>query len=161
MAIQGPQSSPSSTGANDSDSTWTASDHHLVGQATRELRSSSLLQDEPALDGHVVRVKRCYPVYRRGYKAHVEQLAGYLRGFQGLTAIGRYGTFKYNNQDHSILMGILAAENLLDGSNHDLWHVNTDHETYQEGELLMDACLATRQEAGDGELLFAGQVTSE
>ena len=38
--------------------------------------------------------------------------------------IGRYGSFKYNNQDHSILMGLLAAENILHDAGHD---------TYQEG----------------------------
>ena len=30
-------------------------------------------------------------------------------------------------------MGILAAENLLENRNHDLWAVNTDYENYQEG----------------------------
>ena len=146
---------------NDSDSAWTASDELLIEQATHELRSSSLLHDESVLDGHVVRIKRCYPVYRRGYAEHVERLADYLRGFHGLTPIGRYGTFKYNNQDHSILMGILAAENLLEGRGHDLWHVNTDHETYQEDEPMLDGCLKSRQEAAEAELVFAGQATSD
>ena len=75
-------------------------------------------------------------VYRRGYRQHLERLADYLRNFHGLTPIGRYGTFRYNNQDHSILMGILAAEDLLDNQSHDLWSVNTDHDTYQEDELI-------------------------
>ncbi len=44
--------------------------------------------------------------------------------------IGRYGSFKYNNQDHSLLMGILAAEKIL-GADHDLWAVNQDDD-YQE-----------------------------
>jgi hypothetical protein len=46
--------------------------------------------------------------------------------------IGRYGAYKYNNQDHSILMGMLAAENILTGAGHDLWEINTDYEVYQE-----------------------------
>ena len=45
--------------------------------------------------------------------------------------IGRYGSFKYNNQDHSILMGLLAAENILNNKEHNLWDLNTDYE-YQE-----------------------------
>ena len=128
---------------NDSTPIWTAPDDHLIEQATRELRSAGLLRDEPVMAGHVVRARRCYPVYRRGYRQRVEQLADYLRNFRGLTPIGRNGTFKYNNQDHSILMGILAAENVLDNRAHDLWSVNTDHETYQEGELITETCLAT------------------
>ena len=48
-----------------------------------------------------------------------------------LVPIGRYGAFKYNNQDHSLLMGILAAEAIGQGRTPDLWGVNTDS-TYQE-----------------------------
>jgi protoporphyrinogen oxidase len=142
---------------NDMDRIWTASDDHLIEQATHELRSAGLVHDEPIMAGHVVRARRCYPVYRRGYREHVQRLADYLRKFRGLTPIGRYGTFKYNNQDHSILMGILAAENLLENRAHDLWNVNTDHDTYQEDERVIDACFAIRQERAEHEMALAGQ----
>ena len=144
---------------NDSDPIWIAPDDRLIEQATRELRSTGLCATSRSWHGHVVRV-RCYPVYRRGYREHIERLADYLRNFRGLTPIGRYGTFKYNNQDHSILMGILAAENLLDNRAHDLWSVNTDHETYQEGELITETGLVTppfRNEWAKRQLVFAGQ----
>jgi len=111
----------------------------MIDRATGEMRSTGLLGDAAVLAGHVVHVPRCYPVYARGYRAHVERVADYLRGFRGLTAIGRYGAFKYNSQDHSILMGILAAENLLCHRNHDLWAVNTDYDSYQENSLVADA----------------------
>lgn len=127
---------------NDRDAMWRAADDQLIAQATRELRSTGLLCNEPILSGHVVRVRRCYPVYRRGYREHLKQIADYLRKFPGLTLIGRNGTFKYNNQDHSMLMGMLAAENLLDHGAHDLWTVNSDHETYQEGDLITETGLA-------------------
>ena len=66
------------------------------------------------LDGDVFRIRRCYPVMR-GYKELLRTVIAYLNSFRGLTVIGRYGVFKYNNQDHSILMGILAAESVLEG----------------------------------------------
>ena len=56
----------------------------------------------------------------------------YLKRLKNLWPIGRYGSFKYNNQDHSILMGLLVAENICSGANHDLWSVNTDYDSYQE-----------------------------
>jgi len=144
---------------NDSDPIWNAADDRLIEQATGELRSIGLLRDERMLAGHVVRLRRCYPVYRRGYHEHVERIADYLRGFRGLTLIGRYGTFKYNNQDHSILMGILAAENLLDDRAHDLWSVNTDYETFQEKALITETGLVsqpTRQTAAKRPMTIAG-----
>ena len=61
---------------------------------------------------------------------------GVLDSIRNLHVIGRYGAFKYNNQDHSIFMGLLASENILEGKNHDLWEINTDYDTYQEGSVI-------------------------
>lgn len=116
----------------DEDPFWTDDDHALIAQASREMRSTGLIGDAPIIGGHVHRIKRCYPVYSRGYKKHLEPVVEHLREYENLQAIGRYGAFKYNNQDHSILMGVLAAENILDSAGHDLWAVNTDSD-YQEG----------------------------
>ncbi len=143
---------------NDSGPLWVAPDDRLIELATRELRSTGLLRDEPIMAGHVLRARRCYPVYRRGYRQHVERIADYLRNFRRLTPIGRYGTFKYNNQDHSILMGILAAENLLHNRAHDLWSVNTDHDAYQVGELITENCLANGHEAAECRMALAGRT---
>ena len=65
----------------------------------------------------------------------------YLAGIQNLSVIGRYGSFKYNNQDHSILMGLLACENILNGAKHNLWEINTDYEDYQESSVITDTGL--------------------
>jgi hypothetical protein len=81
--------------------------------------------------GKARRIRRCYPVYSQGYKKYLTPVIEHVRGYHNLQAIGRYGSFKYNNQDHSILMGVLAAENVVHGQRHDLWAVNTDSD-YQE-----------------------------
>jgi hypothetical protein len=113
----------------------------MIERASAEMSATGLLQGAAVLDGHVVRIPRSYPVYTRGYQAHVQQIAAWLKNFRGLSAIGRYGAYKYNNQDHSILMGILAAENLLHNQTHDLWNVNSDDETYQESALICETGL--------------------
>jgi protoporphyrinogen oxidase len=123
---------------SDADELWRQSDDDLVRRAGIEMVSTGLLGANAILDGHVVRVKRCYPVYARGYKQHVQTITSYLDSVQGLSAIGRYGAFKYNNQDHSILMGMLAAENILEAKEHNLWGVNTDYEAYQEAAVIGD-----------------------
>lgn len=38
---------------------------------------------------------------------------------------------RYNNQDHSMLIGLLAAKNIL-GEKHDLSEVNTERSYYEE-----------------------------
>ncbi|HYV43783.1 MAG TPA: FAD-dependent oxidoreductase [Myxococcaceae bacterium] len=117
---------------NDADPLWREPEEALVRLASDEVRGTGLLRDAPILDGRVVRLPRCYPVYQRGYRQPLEKIERYLRGIDHLLPIGRYGAFKYNNQDHSILMGMLAAENVLGAGRHDLWSVNTDYDSYQE-----------------------------
>ena len=127
---------------NSDDDDWTLPDEQLVKLGVRELRTTGLLQGESVLDGHVIRVPRCYPVYRQGYQDHVKPIIEYLQMFPGLTPIGRYGAFKYVNQDHSILMGILAAEKILNRQEHDLWNIGADQEEYQEAALIAETGLA-------------------
>ena len=126
---------------NASDDLWNDSDERLIELATRELERTGLLGDAAVLGGHVVRVPRCYPVYARGYRLHLRTVMDYVHTVRGLSPIGRYGAFKYNNQDHSILLGIFAAENLLANEHHDLWSVNTDYDRYQESALINETGL--------------------
>jgi protoporphyrinogen oxidase len=96
-----------------------------------ELYLTNLVDKDSIQDGFVQRVPKCYPVYASGYREILEPVQEYLNGIKSITPIGRYGSFKYNNQDHSILMGLLASQNILGESYTDLWAVNTDYE-YQE-----------------------------
>ncbi|MFO0865498.1 MAG: FAD-dependent oxidoreductase [Gemmataceae bacterium] len=130
----------------DEDAMWKAKDEDLIAQATKEMRSTGLIGEAPVLDGKVWRIKRCYPVYGRGYKQFLEPVVEHLKQYEGITPIGRYGSFKYNNQDHSILMGLLVAENLLHGTKHDLWQVNTDYSTYQESATITKTGLVRQGE---------------
>ncbi len=147
---------------NDHDHLWTAPDKEIIDLAKKEiiqigLKAHSFVKRnrddllraryvEPHFeeklrheikmsqitDGRVHRIHRCYPVYKRGYKQSLKIVEAYLNTLQNLSVIGRYGAYKYNNQDHGILMGILAAENIALGKKHDLWAVNTDYDDYQE-----------------------------
>ena len=132
---------------DDEDADWTAADETLIDRARREIVAAGLVAAGDVREGKVVRVPRCYPVYGRDYKTHLATVVAHLKRYRNLWPIGRYGAFKYNNQDHSILMGVLAAEAVLGVAAHDLWAVNSDQE-YQEGSvitadgLLMDSTAA-------------------
>jgi hypothetical protein len=120
----------------DHDQIWTEADEKLIEMAKQELRSTGLIAQAEISAGFVYRIKRCYPVYEAGYKEKLQPIQEYLSTVSGLTAIGRYGAFKYNNQDHSILMGLLTAENIVHGTSHDLWAINTDFDEYQEAAII-------------------------
>jgi protoporphyrinogen oxidase len=117
------------------DELWHRSDAQLIKLAKDEIEHTRLVNIDEVQDGFVKRVERCYPVYAKGYGEQLKVVKSYLDGFDRLAVIGRYGAFKYNNQDHSILMGLLAAENICDNAGHDLWSINTDY-VYQEAAVI-------------------------
>ncbi|MFZ2957939.1 MAG: FAD-dependent oxidoreductase [Candidatus Ozemobacteraceae bacterium] len=107
-------------------------DAHRIATAIQDFQESGFLGESLILDASVYRLDRSYPIYRKGYKEVLQPVERYLQSISGLSVIGRGGAFKYNNQDHSMLMGLLAAENLTGVAQHDLWSVNTDYGEYQE-----------------------------
>lgn len=115
----------------DEDAIWAASEEDLVKLASQEIIQTGLVVTGEVVEGRVIRVPKCYPIYESGYEEHLTVVQEFVDTIPQVVPIGRYGSFKYNNQDHSILMGLLAAQNITEGTNHDLWGVNTDYE-YQE-----------------------------
>jgi protoporphyrinogen oxidase len=79
----------------------------------------------------VVRSEKAYPSYEIGFSQHLLKIRKYLQTFKNLQLIGRYGTYKYNNLDHSIETGIKGAQNLL-GAHHDTFMVNIEDEYLEE-----------------------------
>lgn len=121
---------------NMTDEMWKKDDQELINIAREDMVKTGFAKREEIIDGHVYRIPRCYPVYEKGYKNLLEPIQQYLETIDNLFVIGRYGAFKYNNQDHSIMMGLAASDNIINGSRHNLWDINTDYETYQEAAII-------------------------
>jgi protoporphyrinogen oxidase len=127
--------------AFDNDSIWKEEDEKIATLAMQEIRKLKLVPDGTGiLNSFILRIPRCYPVYETGYQVHLKKVENYLDTIENLIPIGRYGAFKYNNQDHSILMGILAADKITQGLDTDLWQINTDVE-YQEEARIKDVLI--------------------
>jgi protoporphyrinogen oxidase len=121
----------------DEDMLWHLSEQELTELASAELYQTGLVpQNTSILAGKVIKLHRSYPVYFKNYKEVLEPVQEYVSDIKNLYAIGRYGAYKYNNQDHSILMGIKVAENILGTAQYNLWNINTDYDTYQEKTII-------------------------
>ena len=118
------------------DEIWEMSDEEAVDLAKRELARIGLIDASKVVDGVKVLVPRAYPMYDSHFEEAVATLRTYLEGFENLQTCGRNGLHRYNNQDHSMWTAILAALNVVDGSEHDVWSVNTEAEYLEEGELV-------------------------
>lgn len=116
---------------NEEDVLWQMPDAALINLAQQELSRLGLARGAKVERGVVIRQPKAYPVYDATYRRHLDVLQKYLGTFTNLQTIGRNGMFRYNNQDHSMLTGLLAARN-LQGEQHNLWEVNTDRSYYEE-----------------------------
>ncbi len=118
------------------DGLWTASDAELIALAEHEAAQIGLLQAEDVVDACVVRQAKAYPVYDEGYRDNVAAIRLDLEtAYPSLHVIGRNGMHRYNNQDHAMMTGMLAARNIIAGARlYDVWNVNEDAEYHEAGE---------------------------
>jgi len=116
---------------HEGDELWSMSDGELLALASRELEVLGLAPASSVVDGTVIRQPKAYPVYDRNYQCHVAVIREWLDEFENLQTIGRNGMHRYNNQDHSMVTGMLAARNIALGEQNDLWAVNLER-SYQE-----------------------------
>jgi protoporphyrinogen oxidase len=107
------------------DATWSADDDTVCEQAVHHLsRTLGFIHPNEVVGAFAIRSPRAYPTYHRGYRAPLDVLKQYAATFTNLQLIGRAGSFRYNNADHSIETGLLAARNLL-GGHYDIDRVNS------------------------------------
>jgi protoporphyrinogen oxidase len=109
------------------DELWRRSDAELVELAAQDLGALGFASRAQVLEGHVVRMAEAYPVYDDGFAARLRVIRAGLAPITNLVVAGRNGMHRYNNMDHSMLTGLLAARNLM-GEANDLWSVNADEQ---------------------------------
>jgi protoporphyrinogen oxidase len=113
------------------DALWTMTDNQLIELATDELTTLGLAKGLNIEDGVVIRQPKAYPVYDQKYRQHLQVIQDFLATIENLQTTGRNGMHRYNNQDHSMLTGMLAAKNII-GESHNLWSVNTERSYHEE-----------------------------
>jgi protoporphyrinogen oxidase len=123
--------------ASEGDSLWSMSDEGLLATARSEMAELGLVDPALVADGTVLRVRKAYPVYDDHYQASLDVVREFLASFGNLQQIGRNGMHRYNNQDHSMLTGVMAARNTL-GEQHNLWDLMADSEYLEQGTLRED-----------------------
>ena len=113
------------------DEIWNKNNSDIIDFALKELKS---IFDEEfnVVHSEVSRNAKAYPVIKTGYQEHIDVIKNWLADLHNITAIGRSGMFKYNNQDHAMATGLYAARTLLGHGNFDPWEVNVDGEYLEE-----------------------------
>ena len=113
------------------DDIWSMSDDELVKFAVDEMVAMGTTQADQFISGFVVRSEKAYPVIDQDSEAKVDIIRAWISQFENFLPIGRSGMFKYNNQDHAIATGLLAARTALGTGDYDPWNVNIDAEYHE------------------------------
>jgi len=76
---------------------------------------------------------KTYPAYFGSYN-QFEEVKTYIDSIKNLYLIGRNGMHKYNNQDHSMLTAMEAAQLIKnnDFNKESIWKINTEQEYHEE-----------------------------
>ncbi len=100
---------------NYNDTIWKMPEDELWGLCYKGLSRLGLLKEDKVLWHFSSYARHAYPMYGLDYAKNVNKMYAYISRIKNLRCIGRQGLFRYNNMDHSIKMGLLTAEHLLDG----------------------------------------------
>lgn len=113
------------------DSFWSMDDPSLSDFAVGELAQMGFVGKEAVTDTTVLRVPKAYPAYFGSYK-DFNVVKTYLDGIANLYCIGRNGTHRYNNMDHSMLTAREAVASFAGKTpKESIWRVNSEEEYHE------------------------------
>lgn len=121
--------------AFETDAVWSMSKEELVELVLPYFEDFGFFTREELRESYVFKRSYVYPVYDMDYPGNLEILKAYLDQLENLYYIGRPGRFKYTNQDHSLEMGIVTGQNLLNGKRSDLDSIGAENEYFESGRI--------------------------
>nr|MDO8088496.1 FAD-dependent oxidoreductase [Candidatus Sigynarchaeum springense] len=117
------------------DKLWSLPDEAIIKRTMHELEWLGFMEPNQLLKGWVRRHEKSYPMWDLTYKHRLDKLTGWLKQFSNLYCIGRNGRYFYNNQDHSIETGLLAAQSIIEGKKYDLDNIGMENTYFEAGML--------------------------
>lgn len=117
---------------NKDDDMWHKSNEDLINIGIQELVQMNFFQPEDFIEGTVYRIEKAYPAYFGSY-SKFNEIKEFVDIFENLFLIGRNGMHKYNNMDHSVLTGFMAAKCIIEGNKDktSIWNVNIEQEYHE------------------------------
>ncbi|MEW5951345.1 MAG: NAD(P)-binding protein [Elusimicrobia bacterium] len=116
------------------DDIWSSSADRLKNISVPWLEKIFKIKEDKIMFCEVHKEKFAYPVYDLGYKENLDSVKNALSQFSNLQPAGRGGAFKYNNQDHAMEMGLLAAANIAEGvKKHNIDDIGSEQAYFEKG----------------------------
>jgi protoporphyrinogen oxidase len=118
---------------SETDDIWSKSKEELFDMVFPFFSKNGFFKKEDVRNYYSFKKKYAYPIYDLDYLKHLNIIKKYLDTFKNLYYIGRPGRYKYNNQDHSLEMGITAARSIIDNKRYDLDKIGSEDEYFEKG----------------------------
>lgn len=115
------------------DEIWNATTEELMEKTMPWMEKFDWFTKDQVRQAYSHRQAKVYPVYDLQYARNLKIIKEYLDSFSNLLSIGRPGRFKYNNQDHSLEMGIMAARSIVENKKVDFDSVGSESEYFEAG----------------------------
>lgn len=115
------------------DEIWNMSEKDFTAMAAKELEQIGIIERADILDSCSVKVPKAYPAYFGTYD-RFDEIRKFTDSFENLFLLGRNGTHRYNNMDHSMLTAMTAVDNIIEGikTKDNIWNVNAEKEYHEE-----------------------------
>ena len=117
----------------ENDRIWKAGKEQLFELCIEWLEKLEFISKKEIMECFIHKEKYAYPLYHLQYKEHLAKIKDYLKQFKNLQIIGRAGTFRYNNQDHALEMGIMAARSVIEGKQYNIEKIGAEEEYFERG----------------------------
>ncbi len=89
---------------------WRKTDSELRELVVHDAVEAGLFTRDEVVETFTKRLSHAYPIYTRNYRQLLSAVCQALGQIPNVITTGRQGLFNHNNMDHSMLMGIRAAE---------------------------------------------------
>ena len=120
------------------DLVWNMTAEQLFELALPHLERGGFIRRADVRQYYLLKEANVYPIYDTAYTDYLAEAKRHLDQFVNLYYIGRPGRFRYNNQDHSLEMGFLAARSIIEDKPYDINAVGMEKEYYESGILPAD-----------------------
>ena len=123
----------------ENDNIWKLNIEKLFELTIEWLEKLNFIKRGEVISHFIHREKYAYPVYGLNYKDYLQDIREYLNRFDNLQLVGRAGSFRYNNQDHALEMGILASRNIIEGKRkYNIDDIGSEQEYFERGYVIND-----------------------
>lgn len=96
------------------DEVWTSTKEDLLERCLGALETEGIVRRDEVLKLLLVRTRHAYPMYKLGYKKHLERVKEYLASVPNMHFTGRVGEFMYMDSDQCLTRSFSLAKRIAE-----------------------------------------------